>query len=205
MFIAGLIGGIAGVLGAGLGLYFMFRALGFFEYLGGKRKDPDAISKDALAKRLLDMNSIGKPYQISRGEESDLLAEWKIVDATWYGILSKNKVREVYRIIMLLDEPGKSVRFFEDLGKVQWSAGTAGLKPTVYYQKNFFRGRILFKKEWGVGYAFKDKWPPEAGKVYQYKFDVDEIRGPLKQVVEQSGWEWVPVSGRRHATYGKTD
>jgi hypothetical protein len=38
----------------------------------------------------------------------------------------------------------------------------------------------------------------EAGKVYDYKFDVDEIRGPIIAVVEESGWEWVPVTAKRH-------
>jgi hypothetical protein len=52
-----------------------------------------------------------------------------------------------------------------------------------------------------VGYAIKDKTPLEVGKVYEYKFDVDEIRGPIEAVVKEGGWEWVPVVARRHATY----
>lgn len=203
MMMAGIIGGIIGLIGAGAGIYFALRALGFFEYLGGKKNNPAAVSKDVMMQRLTDLNSAESPYQITRGQDSDLVAEIKVVDSKWYGIFSKNRLREVYRIIMLLDESRHSVRFFEDLGRLEWSAGTAGLKPTVHYSSNFFRGRVLFKKEMAVGYAFKNRWPPEFGKVYEYKFDVDELRGPLKEIVEKSGWEWVPVSGRRHAVHRK--
>lgn len=201
--IAGLAAGLIGLLAAGAGVYFALLALGFFEYLGGRKNDPAAVGRDTLMQRLLDLNSKEIPYHVAKGEDCDLVAEIKIVDAEWYGIFSKNKLSEVYRISMLLDEKRRSVRFFEDLGKIEWSAGSSGLKPMVHYTKSFFRGRILFKKEIGVGYAFRNAWPPEAGKVYDYKFDIDELRGPLKATVEKSGWEWVPVSGRRHAVYEK--
>ena len=200
---AGIIAGLVGLLGAAIGMYFTLLALGFFEYLGGKKNAPSAVDKNTLLQRLLDLNSTEIPYQITREEEGDLVADIKIVDATWYGIFSKNKLSEVYRIIMLLDESRHSVRFFEDFGRVEWSTGTDGPKPVVHYTKSFSQGRILFKKEMGVGYAFKNAWPPEAGKVYDYKFDVDELRGPIKTIVEKNGWEWVPVCGRRHATYEK--
>jgi len=37
--------------------------------------------------------------------------------------------------------------------------------------------------------------------VYEYKFDVNEIRGPIILIVEENGWEWVPVVAKRHAIY----
>lgn len=199
--IVSLLGLLLGLAGAGAGLYFMLYALGFFQYLGGKKHDPKAVSKETLANTILALNDASKPYYIVKGEEADLVAEWKIVDASWYGIFSKNKLSEAYRALLLLDEARRSVRVFEELGSVEWSAGSSGLVPRVHFRKTFFRGRILFRKQWGVGYAIKDKTPLEAGKVYEYKFDVDEIRGPIEAVVKEGGWEWVPVVARRHATY----
>ena len=110
------------------------------------------------------------------------------------------KSRKVPELVVPLDAID-SVRCFEEMGSIQWSAGLNGMTPSVHYNKNFFRGRVLFKKQSGMGYAFKDKGPPEAGKVYEYKFDVDEIRGPIEATVKESGWEWVPVVAKRHATY----
>jgi hypothetical protein len=46
--------------------------------------------------------------------------------------------------------------------------------------------------------------PPQAGKIYDYKFDINEIRGSVIVTVEENGWEWVPVTAMRHATYPQT-
>lgn len=192
---------IVGICGAGFGGFFALYAMGFFEYLGGKKGDPAAISKDELIHRLTALNDASRPYRIVRGQDTDLIAEWKIVDASWYGIFNKNRLTKAYKALLLVDEPRHSVRCFEEMGSIQWSAGLNGMTPSVHYNKNFFRGRVLFKKQSGMGYAFKDKGPPEAGKVYEYKFDVDEIRGPIEATVKESGWEWVPVVAKRHATY----
>lgn len=200
---AGLIVGILAVIvGGGAGIFFALYALGFFNYLGGKKSNPNAVSRDVLYRRILELNDPSKPYHIIQGKDSDLMAEWKIVDATWYGIFNKNRLSEAYRALLLLDDSRHSVRCFEELGSVNWSAGASGLIPSVHYQKRFFQGRILYKKEIAVGYGIKQLNPVEAGKVYDYKFDVNEIRNPIIDVVKESGWEWVPVTARRHVMHG---
>jgi hypothetical protein len=80
---------------------------------------------------------------------------------------------------------------------VRWLAGVDG-PPIFNYQKNFFRGRILFQKSWGVEYGIKEDL--SLGKVYEYKFDVRNVRNPIKKVVRDSGWEFVPVVRKSHAT-----
>ncbi len=200
-----VIGLSAGLIGGGVGLFFALYALGFFQYLGGKKPSPHAVSKDTLYQNLLALNDPAKPYRIIPGDadNTDLVAEWKIVDASWYGIFSKSRLQKAYRSILMLDESRHSVRCFEILGSVAWTAGTAGLTPSVHYSKSHFGGRILFQKSYGVGYGIKDLKSLEAGKVYEYQFDVDEIRGPIIAAVKSSGWEWVPVTARRHVTMGK--
>jgi len=186
---------------AGAGAYFMLRGLGFFQYLGGKKSRLAAVSKEALVNNLLALNDAAKPYHIARGEDTDLVAEWKFVDASWYGILSKSGLRGAYRMNLLLDEARRSVRCYEELGSVTWSAGASGLVPSVHYQKSFFGGRVLYKKEYGKGYGIKEPGSLKFDKVYDYKFDIDDIRQPLIAAVGGSGWEWVPVTARRHAAY----
>jgi hypothetical protein len=195
-----IIGLIAGLLGAGVGLFFALYALGFFHYLGGKKINPNAVDKKTLRGALLSLNDPAKPYHIIPGNETDLIAEWKIVDAAWFGIFNKNRLSKAYRAFLLLDEARHSVRCFETLGTVSWTVGAGGLTPSVHYSKSSFGGRILFQKSYGVGYGVKDPGSPEMGKVYEYKFDVDEIRGPIITAVKANGWEWVPVTARRHIT-----
>jgi hypothetical protein len=196
-----LIIGLIAILAAGAGIYFALYAAGFFQYQGGKKASSSAVNKEELTSRLLALNDPSKPYHIIKGDDTDLVAEWKIVDANWYGIFSKNHLSEAYRARLLLDETRHSVRCYEELGTVNWLAGTSGLKPTVSYQKSFFHGRVLYKKELGKGYGIKQPSPMEVGKVYDYKFDINEIRAPIEAEVRNSGWEWVPVTSKKYATY----
>ncbi len=195
---------IVGILAAGVGVYFALRALGYFQYLGGKKRSSiPSVTKETLMGRLLNLNDLSKPYSLIEGKDTDLIAEWKIVDAQWYGIFSKSHVSQAYRAYLLLDEARHTVRCYEELGMVSWVKGADGLRPTVNYRKSFFRGRILYKKKLGKGHVMKEP-PAEAGEVYEYKFDINEIRQPIVSVVRESGWEWVPVTARRHATFKQT-
>jgi hypothetical protein len=199
---SGLIAGAAGLVAAGIAVYVMLYAMGFFQYLGGKkRSDTPAAGKTILIERLLALNDTSKPYHIMKGVDTDLIAEWKIVDAEWYGVLNKNGLRQAYKALLLVDEARHSVRCFEELGTVSWTVGLKGPIPTVSYARSFFRGRILYSKQYARGYGLRQLAPPEPRKIYEYKFDINEIRGPIIVTVEESGWEWVPVTARRHATY----
>jgi len=201
MLAASMVGLLLGLIGAGVGLYFALYALGFFQYLGGKKSSPSAVSKEEEFNRLLALNDPAKPYHVAKGEETDLVAEWKLVDASWYAAFSKNRLSEAYRALLLLDESRHSVRYFEEFGSVSWTAGVSGSVPSVHFRKTFVHGKILFRKQWAIAYSIKDAIAPEAGRVYKFKFDIDEIRKPIQTTVIGSGWEWVPVTARRYATY----
>jgi hypothetical protein len=195
----GLIIGLLGLAIAGISLYVMLYALGFFQYLGGKKPSLiPPVSRQELEDRLLSLNDPSKPYQIVKGDEADLVAEWKIADSKWWGVFNKSGLKYVYRASLLLDEKRHSVRCYEQLVYITWIVGLDGVKPYVSYQKSFFGGRILYKKEKAKGYGIKQLKTLEAGKMYDYKFDIDEIRGPIIAVVEESGWEWVPVTAKKH-------
>lgn len=199
---AGSIAGIAGVIVAGVALYVMLYAMGYFQYLGGKkRSNIPPVSKQELIDKMLALNDHSKPYHIERGVDTDLVAEWKIVDAQWWGVFNKNGLTEAYRALLLADEDRHAVRCYEEFSKITWTAGLAGLVPAVSYTKSFFGGRILYSKEHAKGYGLKQQGSSEAGKVYDYTFDVNEIRGPIILTVEENGWEWVPVTARRHVSY----
>lgn len=93
------------------------------------------------------------------------------------------------------------MRRYEELGSITWLADLEGPAPRVNHRRSFFHGRMLYSKQRAEAYAFKRLKPPEPSKVYEYRFDVNEIRGPIIAVVEESGWEWVPVTAKRHATF----
>ena len=196
-----LIGLLAGLLGALMGIAAIIYALGYFEYLGGKKKFTiQPIGKERLKQKLLALNSPELPYQIKPARETDLFVEWKIVDATWYAIFSKERLSKTYRAYLLLDESRKAARYCEETGSVRWLVGADGyLNPVATFQKTYFRGRIFFQKSWDVQYGIKEDGM--LGKIYEYKFDVNRVRDPIVKTIEESGWEFVPVVRKEHATY----
>lgn len=197
----GLIGVGAGLVGAAAGVFAIVWGLGFGEYLGGRRRSKliAAVSKDELRRRLLALNAADSPYGLKPSEETGLILEWKVVDAKWFALFAKERLKETYRAFMVLDEPRASVRYCEETARVQWTAGTDGLTPNVTYLNEFFRGRILFQKSWRVQYGIKED--RTFGKVFSYSFNVDDVRNPVKKVVKESGWEFVPVVRKSHATH----
>lgn len=185
-------------------------SLGFFEYLGGKRR-PAGIptSRQELKERLLGLNHPDRPFQIVLGSDTDLVVEWKLADAKWYGLLSKNCVKAWYRARLLLDETRFSVRCNEELGEITWSYGSDGLVlPRFSYTRGFFRGKMLYGRKISLAYGFKHpvyRDPTSFGEVYRYDFDLTTVRGYVEKVVEDSGWEFVTVAAKRHATYPRAD
>lgn len=193
--------GSLGIVAALVGLYVMLYAIGYFQYLGGKRKPSiPPTDKQELINKILALNNPSKPYHIVKGTETDLVAEWKIADAEWYGVLNKSGLKSVYKAFLQVDESRHAVRCYEELGSITWTVGLQGLLPTASFQKSFFRGRILYSKQQAKGYGLKQLSPPEPAKVYDYEFNVNEIRGPIILAVEENGWEWVPVTAKRHVT-----
>lgn len=194
----GVLFSIFALVVVGVAIWVMFWGMGFFQYLGGKKKSASAISKEALRERIFALNSPELPYQITPAKESDFLLEWKIVDAKWYGIFSKEKISKTYIALILLDDSRKTCRYYEELGSVEWHIGADGLwKPGIRYSAQAWKGRILFQKSWGVQYGIKESG--ELGKVYEYKFDIGYARDPIKKIVQENGWEFVPVVRKKYA------
>lgn len=179
----------------------MVWGLGYREYLGGKKKSTTIpyLSKDTLKQKLLALNSPDSPYELQPSSETDFVLSWKITDAKWYARFAKERLRKTYRAFIVLDELRTSARYYEELATVQWVAGSEGPAPKLAYQNQFFKGRILFQKSRGVQYGIKEDLTP--GKVYEYDFDVRQVREPIKKAIEESGWEFVPVVRKAHATY----
>src|SRR3989344_7830075 len=104
MPLIGVLFSVFGLIAVGVAIWVMLWGVGFFQYLGGKKKSSSAIDKKMLKEKILALNSPTLPYQITPAKETDFLLEWKIVDAKWYGIFSKEKASRTYRAFILLDD-----------------------------------------------------------------------------------------------------
>jgi hypothetical protein len=166
--------------------------MGFLDFLTSTKRPPAGAtvqSADEVRKRLLSVNRPSAPYQIIDGafEGVDLIAEWKIVDASWHEIFAKAGLTKTFRIFMKLHPEDHEVRTVDREQTVSWSAGL----PTVKLAVSSFRGQTQ-SIEFGKAYAFTETLAP--GQVYNYHFDTREIKKPLQEAVTGCGWTYKGVA-----------
>jgi hypothetical protein len=73
------------------------------------------------------------------------------------------------------------------IASAEWRAGT----PELFLKGSAFRGR-KWEKSFETVYAFREHG--SFGKVYDYRFDTGEIKGPLIEAAHQAGWGWRGVA-----------
>ena len=166
--------------------------MGLFDWLTGTKRPPQGVaakSKADVRAALLAINRPTAPFIIRDGapENVDLVAEWKIVDATWYEIFAKAGLKKVFKILMRLDDQAKDVRAVDQEWSVEWRAGT----PSLSLSAEGFRGQKT-EISFGTAYAFKETGG--YGQVYEYAFNTKELKAPLQEAVNKAGWTWRGVA-----------
>jgi len=150
------------------------------------------LSED-LRQKLINLSASNQLFTIRRGEDCDLYLEHTIVDAKYYGVASQEKTSKRYSAKIWLVEPERTVKYREIIQEQDRSIGVLPA-PKLSFEKSAFKGKVLFKKEKGVAFGFRKPADPSSfGKVYDYDFDVTKIRGPVKELVEASGWKFEQI------------
>ena len=170
--------------------------MGFMDKLKGIKR-PDAnvapVPREELKEKLFGLGGEKVPFKITESDKTDILVELKIVDAQWYEFFAKAALKKTYQIYLLLNDAEKEVRALEKIGEVSWKKGI----PKISYAKSSFQGRTIAHKEFGTSYAFKEPKPSSFGKVYEYSFDVNDVKNPIIEIIISSGWSYVPVTTMR--------
>lgn len=163
--------------------------MGLFGFGKKPNKNIPVLSVEEVRQRLLELNRETAPYQIRDGsaEGVDLIAEWKIVDAKWYEIFAKANLTKVFRIYMKFGEAKHEVRAKDDEYTVEWRAGV----PSLSVAASKFSGQKT-SIEFGTAYAFTEELKP--GQVYKYRFNTNEIKKPIQEVVTACGWTYKGVA-----------
>jgi hypothetical protein len=170
----------------------MYFPMGLRDRLTGKRKpdsDVPAMAPQDMRHTLLSLNRESAPWQVRDGtpEGVDLVAEWKIVDASWYEIFAKANLERTFKILMRLDGENREVRAVDQEWSVSWKVGA----PSLSLDASRFRGR-QWEMSFGSGYAFTEQG--QYGEVYKYRFNTGELKTPLKEAVTGAGWTYRPIS-----------
>lgn len=142
-----------------------------------------------LYTRLLALNRPTAPYRIvdGRSENVDLIAEWKIVDAQWYEVFAKANLTKIFRIYLKFDPARREVRAMDREYTVSWRAGI----PSLGVEASFFKGQKS-SVSFGIGTGFTENYAP--GVVYKYKFNSNELKQPIQQVISACGWKYKGVA-----------
>lgn len=171
--------------------------MGFMDSLKGiVRAKPgiSLLSKEELTVKLIGLNSEDLPFKVEKSDDANLFAQWKIVDASWYEIFAKANLEKVHKIWISLDENERIAKVLEESYSLSWRAGV----PALSLEMERFQGRTIGSKSFGIGYAFKGPDPLSFGKVYQYRFDVSDMKKPIIEVITGSGWDFVPVISKKN-------
>jgi hypothetical protein len=119
--------------------------------------------------------------------------EQMIVDAKYFGMASEERLKKTYRAKMWLDEGSREVKYQEILESQSRSVGVLPA-PKLEFSKSLFKGKTLFQKEKSTAFGFKKTLDPTSfGKVYDYSYDIEKIRVPIRQVVESAGWKFTQI------------
>lgn len=166
--------------------------MGIFDFLSGSKAAPAGVvrrSPGELREALLAVNRDSAPFVVRDGspEKVDLVAEWKIVDATWYEIFAQAGLQRAFKVLMAFDPDKGVVRCLDQEWSVEWRAGV----PQLSLNAEAFRGQTL-ELSFGTGYAFTETLA--YGQVYNYKFATSELKGPLQEAAAAMGWGWRGVA-----------
>lgn len=167
--------------------------MGFLDLLSGRKAPPAGTPrKDATELRaaLLGLNRDTAPFELREGgpEGADLTAEWRILDARWYEVFAKAGMKKGAQVLMRLDAEAGEVRSTDRDYTVEWRAGL----PHLAFSSEGFRGQKI-ELSFGTGHAFREE-DLRFGKVYEYRFNTRELKGPLQEIAAVHGWTWRPVA-----------
>jgi hypothetical protein len=171
-----------GVLGAlviiiiGFIPYLDFVAKTAFHFPGQGRP----ISERGLRAMLKDVNRLDAPVMVKE-QGNKLVFTWKYVDATWWELLAKAGLKQIYELHVRLNDRKKEATLIDVKKSVAWRAAP----NQVRVWGGFFRGvefSISIGKQWGIKENF------ELGQVYDYKFSPQEIKNPVMNSILRSGW-----------------
>lgn len=165
--------------------------MSFFGKLFGQAPAPVGPPQpaDAVRAAILAINRPTAPFEVRPGPvgESELVAEWRIVDARWYEIFAKAGLEKAFKVLMRLDEAAHEVRSVDQEWSVEWRAGV----PKMSLAASAFRGQQT-SIEFGKAYGFTERL--SVGEIYNYRFATKELKEPLQAAVAASGWRWRAVA-----------
>jgi len=99
--------------------------MNFLDWLTGTKRPAAGVPAKTPAEVRADLLAVNRPtapFIVRDGapENVDLVAEWRIVDATWYETFAKARLKKVFKVLIKLDEHASEVRAVDHEWSVEW-------------------------------------------------------------------------------------
>lgn len=139
------------------------------------------VELSELKKQLLGINNLNVPIVAKEGEGGGLVFTWNYVDAKWWEIMAKAGLDKVYELRVKFNDKKHEVTMVDITSSLSWRAGTAGVDIGQDSQRGIIMG-FEIGKQWGIRENFS------IGKVYDFKFNPAEVKGPVMNTILNNGW-----------------
>ena len=175
-----------------------------------------SLSKDKLIDSIIDIGSKTGQFSSSRGKDTDIIIETKIIDIEYEGDSGREKIDKTYRACILLDEFTEEAKYYEEIAESSqgFNAGVSSGNISFGTSKSFFKGNAFDHKEFGKTWPYNkrdnenntnndnnNETAKEKGRNISY--DIKQIRRPIEQMLSQNGWKLSLVVSKKDASYKK--
>jgi len=151
-----------------------------------------AVSASELATRLESINTLAVPFRIERGtQKGEFFATWRYADAKWIDLARAHGLQRIFRIRLVLDEAGHTVRATDYVASYDWSAGHGGAQIEWKTGSGLMFFQVEQGRVFGLQLDERGKFKPELS--YTYKFNLNEMKSPLVAAATRAGWTWRPT------------
>lgn len=122
------------------------------------------------------------PYSFEEFDEG-VVGVWDYADAKWAGFFAAGTVDKGYTLTVTLHAEDSTYELLDRTSETTKRLDAGGFS----YSKSGFQGttrKISMKKAWSP--IASDHG--QVGNTYEWNFDTDSIKKPVREVLEQAGW-----------------
>jgi hypothetical protein len=155
--------------------FAMKRTLVFEPVLGAT-----PLGEEALRDEIMAINGYTVPIAVDR-RGNRLVIGWRYVDGEVWGILAKQRLKQTYELHVRLDGARREAILTDVKKSVRWGVGPDAVRLGLGYTRGFLIG-VEIGKAWGIRRDLSIR------KAWDYRFDPEEIKGPVVATITQAGW-----------------
>jgi len=163
------------------------------EYVSKYKKIPNSpeISKIDLMTNILSLQN-NLPIVINQVSNDKIKITWNYLNTQFVTLFNSGYINKGYEIVLKFDDKKKNVFFSEKMfGLTSNASGLIG--PSFIANFTFFQGINLLRFETGTAYGFVIKdGKIQFDNLYQYKFQPEEIKAPITELIINNGWNFCP-------------